>query len=206
MSLTASEEFDILEAVRMGNAARFEELVLAYEKSIYNLCLRMLGNEQDALDASQEAFFRAYRSLRSFRGDSRFSTWLYRLASNACLDILRRRTRSPESAWDDDLLVPALDGGPTPQEALERKELHSAVDRALDTLAPEFRQAVVLRDVAGLSYAEIAEAAGLEEGTVKSRIFRARRKLAEALRADGNFSELYPSKDTNKNGGKGGGV
>ena len=205
MSMTTSDELRCIEAVRRGDVGRFEELVRAYEKEIYNLCLRMLGGEQDALDASQEAFFKAFRSLDSFRGESRFSTWLYRLASNVCLDMLRKRSNRREVSLDDDeiLLPPIRDSRPSPQEAVETNELRQIMNKALDSLAPEFRQAVVLRDVTGLSYEEIAGVTGLEAGTVKSRIFRARRKLADALLRDGNFSELYPSKKTHGKGGAG---
>ena len=206
MNLTMEDERLAIEAVRSGDAARFEELVLANEKAIYNLCLRMLGNEQDALDASQEAFFKAYRSLESFRGDSRFSTWLYRLASNVCLDMLRRQPEEPTlSADDDELFLRLRDSSPSPQEALERNELRRTVSKALSSLPADFRQAVVLRDVNGLSYEEIADVTGLETGTVKSRIFRGRKKLAAVLLDSGNFRELYPSKETERSRGKGGG-
>ena len=93
--MTKDEEALIIREVLSGQVNRFEALVIAHQKGIYNLCLRMLGNEQDALDASQEAFFRAYRSLEGFRGDSKFSVWLYRLASNVCTDMLRKRPNSP---------------------------------------------------------------------------------------------------------------
>ena len=207
MSITTAAELRAIDAVRKGDAERFEELVRAYEKEIYNLCLRMLGNEQDALDASQEAFFKAYRALGSFRGESRFSTWLYRLASNTCVDILRRRPGTPFLSLDeeDDIILPPIaDSRRSPQEIAESKELRAMVDRALDTLAPEFRQAVILRDVVGLSYEEIGSVMELEPGTVKSRIFRARKKLAAVLSADGNFSGYYASKTTGKTRGKGG--
>ena len=207
MNMTPDDERRAIEAVLGGDASRFELLVLAHEKGIYNLCLRMLGNEQDALDASQEAFFKAYRALDSFRGESRFSTWLYRLASNVCLDMLRKRPDAPELSAEDEALSASLrDTAPSPQEALEKCELRDTVAKALDALPADFRQAVVLRDVNGLSYEEIAAVTGLEAGTVKSRIFRGRRKLAEALMGDGNFTSLYPSNTAaGKTSGKGGG-
>lgn len=203
--LTRDEESRVIRAVLEGDADRFEELVRAYEKGIYNLCLRMLGDEQDALDAAQEAFFKAYRSLSGFRGESRFSTWLYRLAGNVCLDMLRKRPNTPTVSMDDDDTPLFLaDSSPSPQELLERSEIRRSVDAALGTLPPEFRQAVVLRDVNGLSYEEIAEVTGLEAGTVKSRIFRARRKLAAALLGSGNFSRPSTSNSSGKRRGKGG--
>lgn len=205
MKLTQTEELRAIQAVLAGDTDRFEDLVRAYESGIYRLCLRMLGNEQDALDASQEAFFKAYRGLSGYRGDSRFSTWLYRLASNVCMDMLRRRPAAPDLSAEDDWFAALPDDRtPSPQEALEKKELRAAVAEAMAALQPEFRQAVVLRDVNGLTYDEIAAVTGLGAGTVKSRIFRARRKLADALMEDGNFSALHPSKKTDIRSVKGG--
>lgn len=200
--MTRDEESRIIALVLDGETDRFGELVTAHQKGIYNLCLRMLGSEQDALDASQEAFFRAYRRLSSFRGDSRFSVWLYRLASNVCTDMLRKRPAAPALSLtgEDDETLPIPDGRFSPETELEKKELREAVRRALYELPPEFRQAVVLRDVNGLSYDEIAEVTGLESGTVKSRIFRARKKLAAVLTRSGNFSETNASHKTAKGG------
>ncbi len=193
--MTRQEEMLIVRQVLDGETNRFELLVRTHEKSIYNLALRMLGSEQDALDASQEAFFRAYRSLSSFRGDSKFSVWLYRLASNVCLDMLRQRSRTREDSLtsDEDEQLSLPDIRFDPQTELEKDALRRAVRQGLDQLEPVFRQALILRDVNGLSYEEIAQVAGLEPGTVKSRIFRARRKLAAILMGDGNFSDLAPS-------------
>ena len=203
--MTRAEETHVIRAVLDGDLDRFEELVHAYEKGIYNLCLRMLGDEQDALDATQEAFFKAFRALSSFRGDSRFSTWLYRLAGNVCLDMLRRRPAVPTLSMDDDDAPLFLaDDSPSPEDLLERREIHRAVSDALAAMPPEFRQAVVLRDVNGLSYEEIADVTGLEAGTVKSRIYRARKKLAAVLLAGGNFSVPQTSKHAGKQRGKGG--
>ena len=203
--MTRDEEMRVIRDVLDGDTDRFEELVHAYEKGIYNLCLRILGDEQDALDATQEAFFKAFRSLSSFRGESRFSTWLHRLAGNICLDMLRRRPGAPVlSTDDDDAPLFLADDSPSPQDLLERKEIRRAVSEALALLPPEFRQAVVLRDVNGLSYEEIADVTGLEAGTVKSRIYRARKKLAAALLGTGNFSVPQSSKTAGKQRGKGG--
>jgi len=203
--MTRDDESRVIRAVLEGDTNRFEELVHAYQKGIYNLCLRMLGDEQDALDAAQEAFFKAYRSLSGFRGESRFSTWLYRLSANVCLDMLRKRPNVPTVSMDDDGVPLFLaDSSSSPQQVLERSEIRRTVDEALDTLPPEFRQAVVLRDVNGFSYEEIAEITGLGTGTVKSRIFRARRKLAAALLGSGNFSRPQTSNNAGKSRGKGG--
>ena len=205
--MTKDEELTLIRAVREGETDRFEPLVRANQKGVYNLCLRMLGNEQDALDASQEAFLKAWRGLSSFRGDSRFSVWLYRLTNNVCIDCLRKRPAAPDLSLtgEDDETLPIPDGRFSPETELEKKELRAAVARCLDRLPPEFRQAVVLREVNGLSYDEIARVTGLEPGTVKSRIFRARKKLAAALLLDGNYSGPLPSNEAKTGtGGKGG--
>ena len=200
--MTAQEEQDVIQRVLAGDTDAFELLVRAHEKLVYNLALRMLHNEQDALDASQEAFFRAYRGLSSFRGDSKFSVWLYRLTSNVCLDMLRRQGRTetvsltPEEGEERSLPDDRFD----PERELEKKELRRAVREGLQSLDPAFREALVLREINGLSYEEIGQVMDLEPGTVKSRIFRARRKLASYLAANGNFSGAGPSKGTGKGG------
>ena len=202
--MTRDEEARVIRAVLDGDTDRFEDLVHAYEKGIYNLCLRMLNDEQDAMDAAQEAFFKAFRSLPSFRGESRFSTWLYRLAGNVCLDMLRRRPNAPVlSMNDDDVPLILADASASPQEIVERRETRQTVRAALAALPEDFRQAVILRDVNGLSYEEIADVTGLELGTVKSRIYRARKKLAAVL-LGGNISAPSTSNRTDNRRRKGG--
>ena len=201
--MTRDEERAVIDQVLAGDGNAFEALVKANEKGVYNLALRMLGNAEDALDASQEAFFRAYKALGSFRGDSKFSVWLYRLASNICLDMLRKAGRYNEASLtgEDEEDLPLPDSRFDPQAALERSEVRRAVREGLQKLDPAFREALVLRDVNGLSYDEIAQALDLEAGTVKSRIFRARRKLAALLTADGNIFAPPPSNDQRTKGG-----
>ena len=202
--MTREEERAVIERVLSGDGQAFEALVKANEKGVYNLALRMLGNAEDALDASQEAFFRAYKALGKFRGDSKFSVWLYRLTSNVCLDMLRKAGRYDETSLtgEDEEDLPLPDSRFDPQAALDRSEVRRAVREGLERLDPLFRQALVLRDVSGLSYDEIGQALDLEPGTVKSRIFRARRKLAALLTADGNIFAPAPSKDERKGGGE----
>ncbi len=195
--MTREQEHALIRRVLDGDPDQFQDLVRANERGVYNLALRMLGNEQDALDASQEAFFRAWKNLASFRGDSRFSVWLYRLAGNVCLDMLRRAGRRSESSLTaedgEELPLPDRSRAADPHGMLEQKELRAAVRAGLDALEPEFRQVLVLREIGGLSYEEIGQATGLEAGTVKSRIFRARRKLAAHLTAPGNIFGPEPS-------------
>lgn len=194
--MTREEEARIIRAVLDGDTNRFEALVRAYEKIVYNLALRTLGNPQDAMDAAQEAFLRAYKGLASFRGDSKFSVWLYRLTANVCTDMLRKRSRTMEISLteeEENAVFDIPDERFCPQTELEKKQLRQSVRRGLLKLPDEFRQVLLLRELGGLSYEEIAQTTGLEPGTVKTRIFRARKKLAAILMRDGNFSELSSS-------------
>ena len=182
-----------------GDANAFETLVLEYEKNVYNIALRMTGNSEDAADMTQEAFIKAYNSLQSFRGDSKFSVWLYRIVSNVCLDFLRSKNRRPTvslSVEDDDgedAQLDVADESQSPELLLDRKLTRYSVRRGLDSLPPDYRQILLLREIQGLSYDEIAQALSLEVGTVKSRIFRARKRLCTFLIDDGNISDFSSS-------------
>lgn len=191
---------DLVRRAKSGDEAAFEQLVTAHEKKIYALCLRMCDNEEDAQEAAQDAFLAAWSALSSFREDAAFSTWLYRLAVNACTDILRRRKRKGQgvSLDDEETFLEIEDTAPTPEEALERKEAAVLVNEALDALPPDYRQVLILREVHGLSYQEIAEVTRLELGTVKSRISRGRTLMRNYLMAAGNFFEKYASKAVEK--------
>ena len=197
--MTREQEAAIVRKVLGGDANAFETLVLEYEKNVYNIALRMTGNSEDAADMTQEAFIKAYNSLQSFRGDSKFSVWLYRIVSNVCLDFLRSRNRRPTvslSVEDDegeDAQLDVADESQSPELLLDRKLTRESVRRGLDSLPPDYRQILLLREIQGLSYDEIAQALGLEVGTVKSRIFRARKKLCTFLIDDGNISDFSSS-------------
>lgn len=197
--MTREEELEIINRVRAGDTDAFESLVLEHQNKVYSLALRMVGNEEDARDMAQEAFVRAYTSLAGFRGDSKFSVWLYRLTSNICIDFLRSRQRhqtvsltyDTDDAEGGQLEIP--DERFSPDTGLERAELRGSVVRGLNSLSPEFRSILLLREIEGLTYEEIGRALDLEEGTVKSRIFRARKKLTEFLLRDGNIPGKPPS-------------
>ena len=197
--MTREQEAAIVRKVLGGNANAFETLVLEYEKNVYNIALRMTGNSEDAADMTQEAFIKAYNSLQAFRGDSKFSVWLYRIVSNVCLDFLRSKNRRPTvslSVEDDDgedTQLDVADESQSPELLLDRKLTRDSVRRGLDSLPPDYRQILLLREMQGLSYDEIAQALGLEVGTVKSRIFRARKKLCTFLIDDGNISDFSSS-------------
>lgn len=197
--MTREQEAAIVRKVLGGDANAFETLVLEYEKNVYNIALRMTGNSEDAADMTQEAFIKAYNSLQSFRGDSKFSVWLYRIVSNVCLDFLRSKNRRPTvslSVEDDDgedAQLDVADESQSPELLLDRKLTRDSVRRGLDSLPPDYRQILLLREIQGLSYDEIAQALSLEVGTVKSRIFRARKRLCTFLTDDGNISDFSSS-------------
>ncbi len=197
--MTREQEAAIVRKVLGGDANAFETLVLEYEKNVYNIALRMTGNSEDAADMTQEAFIKAYNSLQSFRGDSKFSVWLYRIVSNVCLDFLRSRNRRPTvslSVEDDDgedAQLDVADESQSPELLLDRKLTRESVRRGLDSLPPDYRQILLLREIQGLSYDEISQALCLEVGTVKSRIFRARKRLCTFLIDDGNISDFSSS-------------
>ena len=197
-------EQQLVSAARQGDMAAFESLVHLYEKRVFALTLRMGGNREDAAEAAQEAFLAAWQGLAFFRGDSSFSTWLYRLASNACVDLLRResrhRTAAGPSLDDEELNLEVPDAMPSPQDEAERRELREEIERGLAALSPEHREVLVLRELHQLSYDEIAETLDLDVGTVKSRISRGRKQLRNFLLKSGNFSPPSPSKGTEKEG------
>ncbi len=182
----------LVRRAQAGELAAFNTLVLRHQDAIYSLALRFLGNREGAEDAAQEAFIRAYRSIGSFRGD-RFRSWLFTIVSNVARDELRRQQRRPQRSLDearDDPDAPDLDPpdrGPTPESEAMRGDLRRALETALQELPEQWRMTVVLADVHGLSYEEVAEATGVAVGTVKSRLSRARGRLRDLLRASGEL-------------------
>ena len=188
-------EQELVRAAAGGDTEAFERLVRTYENKIYHLALRMCGSADEAADIAQEAFLAAWRGLPSFRGEAGFATWLYRLTSNAAIDYLRRqkKQRGDMSLDDEELGLDAVDSGPSPQETAEGSELRSAVAAGLNQLSEGHRQVLVLREIQGLSYEEIASVLELDIGTVKSRISRARSSLRKILLESGNLSGYLPS-------------
>ena len=198
--MTREQELTIIRRVQHGDTEAFSVLVAAYEKNVFNVALQMTGNREDAQDMAQEAFLKAWRSLPEFRGESKFSVWLYRIVSNVCLDFKRRQSRRPSSSLtveDDEgetLQLDIADESQSPEALLERKLTREAVRRGLASLPDEQRQILLLREIQGLSYEEIGEVMDLEPGTVKSRIFRARKKLCAFLLQDGNIPDSISSR------------
>ena len=199
-----TREHQLVMAAKGGDEDAFATLVRLYEKRVFALAVRMCGSREDAAEAAQEAFLAAWQGLSFFRGDASFSTWLYRLTSNACVDLLRREGRHRSAAGpsldDEELSLDVPDTALSPQDEAERQELREAIDRGLAALSPEHREILILREMHQLSYDEIAEALSLDTGTVKSRISRARRQLRNFLLKDGNFSPPAASKATGKEG------
>ncbi len=199
------DEKKVIKRAAKGDADAFEQLVLTYQTPIYNLCLRMIGNPEDAADLTQEAFIKAWKNLGGFQFESAFSTWLYRLASNTCLDHLRSVKRRPQvslTAEDSDGETQTMDfpdPAPSPEAAVIVKEEQELLARAMDALDEQQRQILTLRAVNELSYAEIAELLGIKEGTVKSRLARTRDALRKILLERGNKDAVFASK-TQKGG------
>lgn len=169
-----------MDRLRRGDPRAFEELVIAYQHRVFGVALRMLGSRAEAEEAAQEVFLRAHRAIADFRGDAKLSTWLYAIASRLCMNRLtsgeRRLLREGEET-----LARIPSGHASPADELERSERDAALHRAIAELSDERRMVVVLRDLEGLSYEEIASALDLELGTVRSRLHRARMDLKEKL-------------------------
>jgi len=178
-------ELLLISCARGGDREAFGELVEQYRDNVYRLAYRMCGNAYDADEAAQEAFVAAWRALPNFRGDAKFSTWLYRLTTNAAIDVMRREKR--HQTVGDGEMVDLADDADSPQETVERTEQQEAVQKALATLSEEYREVLLLRYMEELDYAEIAEVLQLPSGTVKSRINRAKAALKTALLKSGNI-------------------
>ena len=194
MVTEALDTTTLIAEAQKGSLDAFNALVLAYQSQVYNLARYILHDGASADDATQEAFIAAYRALRDFRGGS-FRAWLMRIVTNACYDELRLRKRRPAVSWDEfeDLDEDAnpylVDHGESPEERLQRGELGALLDRALAGLPQDQRIVLVLVDRLGYSYEEVAQVLNMRMGTVKSRLFRARARMREALLVE---QELLP--------------
>lgn len=183
-----------LKKAKKQDAAAFEEIVMAYQDKIYGICVGMLRNEQDALDAAQDTFLKIYLNLENFQSRSSFSTWAYRIAVNTCLDMIKKRKPLANVVSFDVQDAPPDLGGRAPSaedEASARFE-KEALEGAISRMPEEYRTALVLRDINGLSYDEVAQAMNLNLNTVKSRISRARKALRKMLTEPGELFS-FPS-------------
>lgn len=188
------DEQALVTAAQRGDLDAFNQLVLTYQRLAYNVAYRILSNEDRAMDATQDAFLRGYRALHQFRGGS-FKTWILRIVTNCCYDQLRVKKRRPTTPLDDmleddDHSMLLQDDTEPPEERVERQELGELIQRGIDTLPPDQRTVLVMSDVQGLSYGEIAAATMVSLGTVKSRLSRGRAKLRDYLQ---QYRELLPA-------------
>jgi len=191
------DETALIHSAQNGDLDSFNTLILHYQDSVFHTALRIIGDEDLAQDAAQEAFISAFRSISSFRGGS-FKAWLMRMVTNACYDEFRRQKRRPTTPLEPDtsdgeeMDSPRwlADPNMSPAEKSEADELEHAIQHCLDALPTEFRAVVVLADIQGMDYSEVAVASNVPLGTIKSRLARARLRLRECLRG---FEELLPS-------------
>ena len=192
------EEKQLIQQAAGGDSESFAQLVLRYQTQVYNLALRMVGNDADAQDLAQEAFVRAWRALASFQFSAQFSTWLYRLTSNICIDFLRAQKKrttisltvlQEDDAQQLDLRDPQL----LPEEQMLEQAEREALAKAIERLDPDYRRILLLRIVNDCSYQQIAQILGIREGTVKSRLSRAREQLRKNLAQAGNFIDAPAS-------------
>lgn len=183
------DEKILIEKSIKGDSESFEKLILSCEKKVYNIALKMLGNEADAYDAAQDTFIKVYKNLENFKGNSSFSTWVYRITSNVCLDIIRKNKNKKntvsidkEIEFDDsDATFEIEDRNADTEGKILEKERSEALHKALLRLNPNQREILVLREFQNLSYDEIAGVLNIGTGTVKSKISRARAALKNEL-------------------------
>ena len=171
-----------------GDIDAFEEIVRRYQNKVYNIAYRMTGNREDAADLAQEAFIKAYRALPKFRGEASFQTWLYHIITNVCRDELRKKARMSAVSLDKEILTPdgvifneVPDASLGPEGILENKEIGENIQMAVNFLGPEYRMTLIMREIQGFSYEEIATNLSCSIGTVKSRLNRARTLVKNIL-------------------------
>jgi len=195
--MPADDELRTIKSVLDGDKSAFEKLVIDNQKNVYNLALKLTGNEDDALDISQEAFLKAYTQLAGFRGESRFSVWMYRLTYNLCMDFLRRKPRTAamsltfqdEDEAAADYEIP--DTRELPENTVLRREMRKTIADSINELGESHREILIMREITGMSYCDMAEALNTNEGTIKSRLARARKNLADILIEKGTFPESF---------------
>lgn len=184
-----NDDFDLISSFKSGDKSVFEQIILNHQDRIYNLCLYMLSNRQDAEDAAQDTFLKAYRSLNDFKPNASLYTWLYRIAVNTCIDYKRKpllESLFRRSDTGEEMVIEHPSDSPSPEKEYESKQIRGAIKKALKKLSPKLRAVIVLKEMEGISYEEIADTLDVSIGTVKSRISRARDELKTLLK---NFTE-----------------
>ena len=189
-----TDEKKLIERASGGDPSAFNRLMAQHENRMYAVALRMCANREDAQDCLQEAMLRVYRAIGSFKGQSTFSTWAYHITMNTCLDELRRKKNRQNTSLDNlvDMGWSPTDGGAGPEKQALMREMREKMHGAIRELPDDMRAAVVLRDIQGFSYDEIAQMLEINVGTIKSRISRGREKLREKLK---EYSELFDTSD-----------
>ena len=184
-------ELDLVKRCQAGNAEAFDELVVRYRTRVFGMIYNMVHSEQDAWDLAQDSFLKAWKSIKRFRGQSSFYTWIYRIVMNVTIDWLRKKQIKAGGAEFDDAIqlkevdpasktMPKADA--LPSENLEQREIRAEIDKAIAQLSPEHRAVILMKEIDGMQYHEIAEALGCSIGTVMSRLFYARKKLQNLLK------------------------
>jgi len=178
----------LVQKCKQGDVEAFEVILKIYEKKIYNFAYRMLGDKEDAMDTTQEVFIKVYKSINTFKGNSSFSTWLFKIAKNVCIDYLRKNGKARICSLDktikidgEEIKKETPDTSNLPEEIIKRKELQRVVHKAIARLPEKYKAAIILRDLQNFSYKEIAEILNCSIGTVKSRIGRGRKELKNIL-------------------------
>lgn len=190
-----TDEFTLRRAQK-GDAQAFEQLVTPHEQMLWRVCWHYTRHQEDAADCLQETMLKAWRAIKSYRGECAFTSWLYRIATTVCLDFLRKQKRLPQTESADALAEEGfspVDGSPTPDEAILKAESTESIRAAIDGLPGDMRTVIILYALQGLGYEEIAEVMKTSVGTVKSRLNRARQKIAKFLSDAGNNHQFFTS-------------
>jgi RNA polymerase sigma-70 factor (ECF subfamily) len=188
----ASEDFILIERFQKGDASAFGEIVLKYQDKIYNLCRHMLWNAEDAEDAAQDVFLKAYQALPKFQPEASLYTWLYRIATNTCIDYKKKplfESLFGDSGNGEKLIHDRASDAPSPEKLYQSKQIDEALQESLGKLSPKLRAIIILKEIEELSYEEISETLEISMGTVKSRIARAREELQKLMK---KFREQNP--------------
>ena len=201
----SSEMIMLIKKAQKGDSNAFGELIMAYEKFVFNVACKMFSNPEDAEDIAQDVLIKAYKNIDKFDFNSSFSTWLYRITTNTCIDEMRKRKGKETYSIDEEdeesgLSLQIKDTSPDAEETVIQQETVSEVRRAIDKLSEEHKTVIILRDLQDLSYEEVADTLGINVGTVKSRLARARKNLKDIILKD-REQNTQTLRQTNKKGG-----
>ena len=190
-------ENELIKKCQQGDVEAFEKLVSSYEKKVYTIAYRYMGNREEAEDLAQEALIKVFRSIKGFRGEASFSTWLYHIVSNVCRDALRKNSHRMEASLDcaittekGELQREVADWSMSPEPIFENQELGQFIQSLINQLTPEYKAIIIMRELQEMSYEEIAKELDCSLGTVKSRLSRARKALRDKIEGSGELSDL----------------